>query len=139
MAKFSKKQIADALRKSGGRIVLACQYLEKAYGQSIHRNALYRMIERHPDLKEIREWAQERIVDIAEHNMWQAAQKGDLKACRYILSSLGRGRGYGVQRHEHSNPDGSPIAPQAPMTVDQFRSMTREQLDDFFRAQSAEI
>lgn len=139
MAKFSKKQIADALRKSGGRIVLACQYLEKAYGQSIHRNALYRMIERHPDLKEIREWAQERIVDIAEHNMWQAAQKGDLKACRYILSSLGRGRGYGVQRLEHANPDGSPIAPPAPMTVDQFRSMTREQLDDFFRAQSAEV
>lgn len=117
--------------------MLACQYLEKAYGQSIHRNALYRMIERHPDLKEIREWAQERIVDIAEHNMWQAAQKGDLKACRYILSSLGRGRGYGVQRHEHSGPDGGPIASQAEPSIEQIEKMSDEQLDDYFQRHAA--
>lgn len=138
MAKFSKKQIADALRKSGGRIATACKYLEEAYGRSLHRNAIYQMMERHPDLREIRDWAQERIVDIAEHNMWEAVRKKDLKASRYILSSLGRSRGYGVQRHEHSGPDGKPIPAQPVPTLEQLRSMTREQLDDLFRAESSE-
>jgi len=138
LAKYSKRQIADALRKSGGRITLACQYLEKAYGRRISREAIYQWLERHPDLKEIRDWAVDRIVDIAEQNLWQSVRSGNVKDSRYVLSSLGRGRGYGVQRLEHANPDGSPITPPAPPTVDQLRSMTREQLDDLFRAESAE-
>lgn len=118
---------------------MACQYLEKTYGRSITRDAIYKLMQAHPDLKEVRDWAVDRIVDIAEHNLWQSVRNGDIKASRFVLTSLGRSRGYGVQRLEHANPDGSPIAPQTPMTVDQFRSMTREQLDDFFRAQSAEV
>lgn len=137
LAKFSKKQIADALRKSGGRIATACKYLEEAYGRSLHRNAIYQMMERHPDLREIRDWAQERIVDIAEHNMWEAVRKKDLKASRYILSSLGRSRGYGVQRHEHSGPDGGPITSQAEPNVEQIEKMSDEQLDDYFQRHAA--
>lgn len=138
MAKYSKRQIADALRKSGGRVTTACQYLEKAYGRKISRDAIYQWMNRHPDLKDVRDWAVDRIVDIAEHNLWQSVRAGNVKDSRYVLNSLGRSRGYGVQRHEHSGPDGKPIPAQPVPTLEQLRSMTREQLDDLFRAESSE-
>jgi hypothetical protein len=138
LKKYSKRQVADALRKAGGRVTIACQYLEETYGKKITRDAIYKLMQSHPDLKEIREWAVDRIVDIAEQNLWKSVRSGNVKDSRYVLNSLGRGRGYGVQRLEHANPDGSPITPPAPPTVDQLRSMTREQLDDLFRAESAE-
>lgn len=117
---------------------MACQYLEKTYGRSITRDAIYKLMQSHPDLKEVRDYAVDRIVDIAEHNLWQSVRNGNVKDSRYVLNSLGRGRGYGVQRHEHSGPDGAPIPAQPVPTIDQLRNMTREQLDDLFRAESAE-
>ena len=137
-AKYSKRQIADALRKSGGRITLACQYLEQAYGKAIHRSALYQRIANHPELAEVRDWAENRIVDIAENNIWRSVRSGNLKDSRYILNSLGRRRGYGVQRHEHSGPNGSPITSQVRPTPEQIEAMTDEQLDDLLNEHAAE-
>lgn len=139
MAKYSKKQIADALRKSGGRVTTACQYLEKAYGRKITRDAIYQWMKRHPDLQEVRDWAVDRIVDIAEHNLWQSVRNGNVKDSRYVLSSLGRSRGYGVQRHEHSGPNGGPIeGAAAPLTSQGAAALTDEQIDDRLNAYATE-
>lgn len=136
--KFTKVQIKDALNKTGGRVTSACLYLEKAYGITISRTSLYKWIDKHPDVKEIRDKAQDRIVDIAEYNIWQAVRNGDLKQSRFILMNLGRKHGYGIHRVEHADADGKPLWAQRELSEAEINDMSDEQLDDFLHAVAAE-
>ncbi len=62
-----------------------------------------------PDLTQTLDDNREGVIDDAETNMFKAAKVGDIPACRFVLSTIGKNRGYGT-RTEHTGLDGAPMA-----------------------------
>jgi len=60
----------------------------------IHRKNLYNFLEKHPQLREDIEHEKEQLIDIAEGHLSLKVRKGDLAACRFLLSTKGKKRGY---------------------------------------------
>jgi len=64
----------------------------------VHRRAVTRWLAANPKLREIVEDSRDQLIDTAEHNLFEAAEKGDLAACRFILTTLGKARGYSTRK-----------------------------------------
>ena len=55
-------------------------------------------MKKNPALRQVVEDCREQVLDKAEENIFEAAEKGDLAACRFILSTLGKARGYSTRK-----------------------------------------
>lgn len=94
MEKRSKRRnkvqdYAEAIRRARGLLSYAADAL------GVTRWALYKFVEQHPELYEVIEEARERTLDLAENNILSKVDSGDYNASQFVLSRLGRNRGYG--------------------------------------------
>lgn len=101
-SRLTKRIIAEALEEYKGGAYLAASAL------GVSHMTIYRWLEKHPDLKELKEAFSERMVDKAEYKLHEAVEVGDPWAVKYALSTKGKQRGY-TERTELSGPDGGAI------------------------------
>jgi DNA-binding protein Fis len=88
--RFSPETVAEALRRAGGVKSHAAKVLR------CNRDTVEGYIRRHPDVREAWVEARETMVDTAEIKLREAVDRGEWRAIRYTLSTLGRDRGYGA-------------------------------------------
>ena len=86
-------EIRDALEMTHGAVYLAAAAL------SLSPQALYARIKKSAELAAIRDSYRGRLIDTAELKLEAAVQEGDFFAIKYVLSTLGKDRGY-VQKQE---------------------------------------
>ncbi len=101
--KVSDAAIASLLAQEFGNVAAVARELK------MRRGAVLDRINVSPDLTQVLDDNREGIIDDAETNMFKAAKVGDIPACRFILSTIGKDRGYGT-RSELTGLDGAPIA-----------------------------
>ena len=89
----SMAEIRDALEETHGAVYLAAERLE------LSPQALYARIKKSTELTVVRDGFRGRLIDTAELKLETAVQEGDLSAIKYVLSTLGKDRGY-VQKQE---------------------------------------
>lgn len=99
---LSIAKVEAALRKYKGILSSAAE----ACG--VARTTLYRFMEKHPELKEVRNELDETLLDVAETNVITDLEKGDMKTTRWYLDRKGKDRGY-VTRAEQTGKDGAPL------------------------------
>lgn len=93
--RFTAEQVIEALRRSRGIKALAA----KALG--CNRLTVDNYIQRYPTIKAVYEEQRALLVDIAEAQLAKKLDAGEWDAVKYVLSTLGRERGYGdTMRHE---------------------------------------
>ena len=89
--RFSPEKVAEALRRAGGVKAHAARMLHCS------RDMIDGYIKRHPEVREAWIDARETMVDMAETKLHAAVERGEWRAIRYTLSTLGRERGYGTR------------------------------------------
>lgn len=102
MAKLSVAKAAKALREHHGII------LKAAEACGVHRHTMRKFIDEHPELEEIRQQADEELLDIGEAQVVTAVKAGDMKTVRWHLERKGKDRGY-TTREERTGADGAPL------------------------------
>lgn len=102
MAKLSVAKVEKALREHDGII----KYAAEACG--VARMTLYRFMQAHPELEEVRQEADEELLDIGEGHVRTAIKMNDLKTIRWHLERKGKNRGYNT-RVEQTGADGGPL------------------------------
>ena len=102
MAKLTITNASKALVTYRGNLTDAATALDCS------RTALYKFMDKHPILHEVREEAAEVLLDIAESHLTNAVEKGDLKSVRYLLDRKGKDRGY-TTREERTGANGEPL------------------------------
>lgn len=106
MAILSVEKAAKALRVHRGIILRAAE----ACG--VDRSTFYKFMEKHPELKDVRNECDEELLDVAEANVIKALDDEDMKTTRWYLERKGKERGY-VTRQEQTGADGEPLQFQA--------------------------
>ena len=87
--KVTDGEIWEALEQNEGNVAAAARAL------GMLRNKLQERIDRKPELIQLLQDIREETVDIAENNQMKRARSGaDPNAERFVLSTLGRKRGY---------------------------------------------
>ncbi len=81
----------EALTRPHGLIAFAARRL------GVSRQAVYNMINRHPEVNEAMTDAREELLDLAETKVFAAVAQGNLKICCWVLERLGKHRGYTKQ------------------------------------------
>lgn len=109
--RYSPETVAEVLRRSGGIKAHAARMLHCS------RQAVDGYIKRHPEVRQAWLDARETMVDIAESKLHAAVDRGEWRAVRYTLSTLGRDRGYTTE----------PLPPQDPFA-------DQDDTEDFKRA-----
>lgn len=89
--KHSDKATAKALTDARGMIGLAARTL------GITRQALHARIKQSEFLQEALEDARETALDMAEHQLFEAADRGEPWAIKFFLSRVGKHRGYSLK------------------------------------------
>jgi hypothetical protein len=98
------QQIERALLDAHGITSVAAAAL------GIGRATLDGRIRQSPRLREVVRHARAEILDDAEWNVFRRVEKGDLKLSLWVLSRLGRERGYGkIEEVRHAGPDGETL------------------------------
>ena len=93
---LDEKKVIEMLTATHGNVSLAAQKL------GVNRRTIHRHMEKNPTLRQVVEECREQVLDRAEENIFEAAEKGDLAACRFILTTLGKARGYSTRKEiEH--------------------------------------
>ena len=117
--KVSNAVIASTLLKCEGNLAATARKLK------MRRNTLRDRISTSPDLVVIASDQREGVIDDAETNIFMAAKLGDLPACKFVLSTIGKDRGYG-QRSEVTGIGGGPI--EATVTYKKVQATPQEAL-----------
>jgi hypothetical protein len=95
--RYKVGEVKAALEKTRGMVSTAAHVL------GCSQTCVYGYLKRHPKLKKIRDDARVIFVDEAELKLMKHVRSENenvsLSASKYVLSTLGRDRGY-VQRHE---------------------------------------
>lgn len=91
--KFTIKQVATALEKSGGFVSIAAEKL------NTNPKVVYDYLKRHEKLREIKEMIEESYLDVAEASIIKKIRDGDTIANIFYLKTKGKQRGY-VERTE---------------------------------------
>lgn len=89
--KITDEQIITALIAAGGVYAHAAQKL------GIGHTTLRRRVETKQALIDARDEGKQLVLDAAETALFKAVREGKAWAVKYILSRLGRGRGYGAK------------------------------------------
>lgn len=92
--KFSKAEVAEALRESKGFVSAAARRLACEAG------TVYDYMARYPELKEIRQEAREAEKDLAEMMLGKMIRDGQFPATCFFLKTQAKDRGY-IERQEH--------------------------------------
>ena len=114
---YSVRQVADALRATGGIMTQAARLLKEATGLGhLHKSDMIRRyIEKHPELQEVMADIESRTLDLAETKLIAAmkhdGRKDHLRAVCFYLKHKGKGRGY-VGRQEVTGADGQALYPE---------------------------
>jgi hypothetical protein len=88
MKKPSKKKLLEVAVESCGVVTYAgimCQ---------VDRKTIQRWMAKHDWFKEAMTEGRDNFVDLGEMGLIENVKKGDVKACIYVTSTLGRKRGY---------------------------------------------
>ena len=114
---YSVKQVADALRATGGIMTQAANLLKDATGLG-HLNKsdmIKRYIDQYPELQAVMVSIESETLDLAESKLIAAmraeGRRDHLRAVCFYLKHKGRGRGY-VGRSEVTGADGQPLYPE---------------------------
>lgn len=105
MAKLTPENVRDAIDQSGGIV----SHVAKRLGCS--RQGLYKWLGKNPELGRAIFDERERLLDKAESNLAVAVEAGHLGASMYVLSTLGKDRGYSrrIEANESPRPMGNVI------------------------------
>lgn len=85
------KQIEEALRRTYGTVAAAARLL------GMNRQYLHERIAATPRLQEVLDESREFMVDQAELKLVTAVQEGDIRAITFMLSRIGKSRGWGSE------------------------------------------
>jgi len=88
MTKINKTKFINALDKTGGILTQIANNL------SVTRKTVYEFIDRNPDVIPFIEHEREKILDVMENSMINKAIKGDFKAQKFYLKTIGKHRGF---------------------------------------------
>ena len=113
----TKRAVRAALAKNHGNMSAAA--FDLGYSS---RSALYRWLEKYPDLAELVEEQREYITDVAEEHHFNYVLAGNSKHVMFELRTRGKKRGY-VERSETTGESGGPIQ----QSID-FSNLTDEDL-----------
>ena len=111
--KYTKDQVAEALREGNGILSVAAQIL------GCHRNTIYNYLEDDPELKDIVEERRETLVDEAEQVLLKKVKEEDIRCVMFVLRTLGRHRGYSSRPH-YAAEEPSKFLPPAPTFWDEI-------------------
>ena len=100
--RLSVKGVAAALRQCRGNV----SAVARMYG--VDRSTAHRYVHARPELLAVAQECRETMLDAAETVMENTILAGDVGACQWYLTRLGKNRGY-TERHEHTGADGQPI------------------------------
>lgn len=105
--RFSVKQIAEALRQSGGIQAAAAALLEQSYLRPCSRQLINNQVAAHPELRQICDEQLEEFLDLAEGKLRAGVMEGEPSLIKYALSTLGKNRGFTTKvEHAGSGPNG---------------------------------
>jgi len=101
---FSAAVVADALRRTRGIYSAAADQV------GCHRETVANYVKRYESVRAAAEEGRAVLVDVAEGQLAQKVEAGEWPAVAFVLTTLGRERGYAPPlRHEVSGPEGAPI------------------------------
>jgi len=99
-----QKKLIEALRKTHGNFMLSAKML------GCSREAIYKRVNKSPELQKIVNDERAGFVDVAESALYSAVLNNESWAVQFTLRNLGKDRGYvEKQQVEHSGPEGGPI------------------------------
>ena len=101
--RLTVKGVADKLREYHGNQAAVA----RAFG--VDRSRITQYMEQHPELRAVKQEAEEAILDHAESALYRAVLQGELAAVKWLLATKGKGRGY-VERSELTGKDGEPFS-----------------------------
>lgn len=105
--KHTADEYATALRESRGLVSVAARRL------GVNRSSVHRAIHNYTSVAEALEDAREATLDLAEGKLWEAVNDGNVDAIKFLLKTIGKGRGY-IERQEHDHTtNGQPLRPVA--------------------------
>ncbi len=87
--KLALQKILEGIQDTGGIRTEICRKLNISY------QTLYNYMKRYPKIKDALIEEEEKVLDMAEGNLFGLIQNGDTSAIFYFLNNKGRGRGYG--------------------------------------------
>ena len=88
MAKLNIPKVKKAIESSYGVLIVIANKWD------VSRIALYNFLNKHPKLRDLIESEKERILDVAENQLFLNVAKGDQKAIKFLLSTKGKKRDY---------------------------------------------
>lgn len=123
MARLTIVSVTEKLKQFGGNISATA----RAHG--VARQSVQDFIERYPELVQVLKDARETLVDNAESALSVAVAAQEQWAVKYVLSTLGKDRGY-TERHELTGRDGGPL---------QYADMSEDELDQRIKEAEARL
>ena len=101
MVRLTKGVFKEAVKDTGG---IVSQIAKNA---GVANKTVYDFLARHPEMKKVREVEIEKVLDMAEGNLFLKARDKNEWAIKYLLSHKGRLRGYADKTEvEHSGKIG---------------------------------
>ncbi len=91
--KITKKTLTEALDKANGFVTYAAKIL------GVSRMAIYKYMEKHPEMKEVYEDIKNKKLDIAEFKLIENIKAGDTTSLIFFLKCQGKQRGYTEKSH----------------------------------------
>jgi hypothetical protein len=102
--KYPKSKTLSAIKGSGGIMSTVAKRLDCDW------HTAEAQVKRWPEALLAMQDEREGILDMSEATIFSAVKNGDVGAARYILSTVGKRRGYSEKQEvEVSNPNGSPF------------------------------
>ena len=132
---YTVRQVADALRATGGIMSRAARKLkdETGLGHYNKSDMIRSYIDRYPELQEVMQDIESRTLDLAESKLIRAMRdekrRDHLRAVCFYLKHKGKVRGY-VGRSEVTGADGVPLYPERHIDLSR---LTNEELEDLER------
>lgn len=102
MTKITRKSFLKAVKGTGGIQLAIAEKL------NCERTALWKFLNKHPELRERLDQERESIVDMAEGALFSHVKNKERWATKYVLSTLGRQRGY-VKKQEIEHTGDNPV------------------------------
>lgn len=88
MKRPGQKALRETIERAGGVIAAVARFYQ------VERQTVYNWLD-HYDMHDAIRDARDDIIDVAEANMFRAVQAGDLDISKFVLTRLGRARGWG--------------------------------------------
>jgi hypothetical protein len=105
MPRRTDAQIIEAIRNSRGLIAVAARKL------GVSRRTVYNRMEKSEDIREALDEARDFVLDVGQAKLYQAVENGESWAIQYLLTTLGKSRGFTTKtERDHRFPDGIPAA-----------------------------